>query len=326
MKLSLCDLAGAGTLSVIWNGKDPVHRRELVGDALDRRAVGADWPLNGLTMIGLTRLDDLQSCVESVVRDGVEGDLIEAGTWRGGATILMRATLDSIGADDRTVWLADSFQGFPDPEGEGTSADRKLHPLSGIDFLAARLDDVRAHFARFDLAQGVEFVPGFFEDTLPGLGDRRWSVVRLDGDTYDATRLALESLYPGLAAGGYLIVDDYGFIEACRRAVDDFRRDHGIVEAIEEVDWNGARWRKESDPTAASDGARPGDSDVRDGAAPAARGPAARIPTWREVELERERDGIQERLRAAEAEVERLRGSPVAGPADWVRRKVAGRG
>ena len=56
---------------------------------------------------------------------------------------------------------------------------------------------MRGHFARFGLEQGVEFVEGFFDETLPTLRGRRWSVVRLDGDTYEATWVGLESLYPG---------------------------------------------------------------------------------------------------------------------------------
>ena len=118
-------------------------------------------------MAGLRRLDDLQACVEAIVRDGVEGDLIEAGTWRGGASILMRATLDALGADDRTVWVADSFQGFPAADAGDARADR----------LPRRpIEEVRANFARLGYEQGVRFVAGFFEDTLPGLagGAGRW--------------------------------------------------------------------------------------------------------------------------------------------------------
>ena len=102
-----------------------------------------DWPLQGLTMVGLGRLDDLQACVESVIADGVEGDLIEAGAWRGGASILMRATLDAAG-DERTVWVADSFAGFP----EADAPDDGSLDLRDFDFLAAPLEDVRASFAR----------------------------------------------------------------------------------------------------------------------------------------------------------------------------------
>src|SRR5881628_4098632 len=98
LKLCLCDLAGGRTISVGRMQDGTVISRELVGDEVRLRAAGMDWPLQGMTMIGLNRLDDLESCVEAVVRDGVEGDLIEAGAWRGGASILIRATLDSLGA------------------------------------------------------------------------------------------------------------------------------------------------------------------------------------------------------------------------------------
>src|SRR5215207_3595973 len=141
LKLCLCDLAGARTLSVSRTGDTrrpdvPVFARELEPEELRLRVMGADWPFSGLTMVGLERLDDLQACVESVIADGIEGDVIEAGTWRGGAAILARATLDSLGADARTVVLADSFQGLPAPD-EGTFPEDVNLDLSRVDFLSA---------------------------------------------------------------------------------------------------------------------------------------------------------------------------------------------
>ena len=252
LKLSLVDLAGARTLSVsrAGDGRAPgsqVFSRELTGEELALRIRGADWPFSGLSMIGLPRLDDLQRCVESVVADDISGDLIEAGAWRGGASILMRATLDSLGEVGRSVCVADSFQGLPTPDADTFPEDRDLD-LSQVDFLAVPLEEVKEYFARLGCERGVEFVPGFFADTLPTLGDRRWSVVRLDGDTYESTWLALESLYPGLSSGGYLIVDDYQLIDECRDAVDGFRREYGITEPIEKIDWNAIRWRRTSTP------------------------------------------------------------------------------
>jgi hypothetical protein len=299
LKLTLCDLAGARTESVGRTDDRRVFARELTGEQLQLRIAGMDWPLSGLTMVGLDRLDDLQTCVESVVGDGVYGDLIEAGAWRGGASILMRATLDSVGDDERTVWVADSFQGFPAPD-EGFPEDRELD-LSAFGFLSARLEDVQSYFARFGLERGVEFVPGFFEETLPPLRDRRWSIVRLDGDTYESTWLALESLYPGLSAGGYLIVDDYPLIEECKRAVDDFRSEHGIREPLQSVGRIGVRWRLESAPEIAARPARPGVR--RQGSARAGeRQPEERVPTARELELERELATLRERANPTKPE------------------------
>jgi hypothetical protein len=284
--------------------------RELDGEQLRFRTAGMDWPLHGLTMVGLARLDDLQRCVESVVGDHVEGDLIEAGTWRGGASILMRATLDSLGAGDRTLWVADSFQGFPQADpGNGDGYDLDVD-LAAVDFLAVPLDEVKESFARFGLGNGVSFLPGFFQDTLPAVSGRRWSIARLDGDTYEATRFSLQMLYPGLSVGGYLIVDDYLQIDPCREAVDDFRREHGISEPIEEVDWSCARWRRESDagpgppagPGAASGSAAPAPPPLR----AVQRKPPSRVPAIEEVELRHELSELRGRLAAAEAEVQRL--------------------
>jgi O-methyltransferase len=290
LKLSLCDLAGASTASVGRMQGGIVASRELTGDQLRLRAAGMDWPLQGLTMVGLRRLDDLQACVESVVRDGVPGDLIEAGAWRGGASMLMRATLDSLG-EERTVLVADSFQGFP----AGAEAD-----LAGFDFLAVPLDEVRESFARLGLDRGVEFLPGFFEQTLTGLADRTWALVRIDADTYEPTRAALDALYPNLSPGGYVVLDDYGSFEGSRRAVDEFRAEHGIAEPIERIDFTGARWQREdASPIAPRAAAAPAPPAPR----PVERTGDRHIPTASELELARERDALRERLAAAEAQI-----------------------
>src|SRR4051794_11050120 len=96
LKLALCDLVAPETETVEMTESGAV-RRVLSGGELERRIAGKEWPLQGLSMCGYPRLADLQRCVETVVADGVEGDLIEAGVWRGGASILARATLDTLG-------------------------------------------------------------------------------------------------------------------------------------------------------------------------------------------------------------------------------------
>jgi hypothetical protein len=299
LKLCLCDLTSTTTVSVGPTTEGAVVAREMSGEQMRVRAVGLDWPLQGMTMSGLRRLDDLQACVDSVVHDGVDGDFIEAGAWRGGATILMRAALDSRGERDRTVWVADSFEGFPDQDTRNGDPAGVNAKLKAFDFLAVPLQEVKDNFARFGLEEGVRFVTGFFEDTLPELAGRRWGLVRLDGDSYEATHVALESLYPGLSPGGYLIVDDYGAVEECRRAVDEFRREHGIGEPLDAVDWTCVRWRRGSD--------KPGDGlravpppALEPGEVPVGRSSTLSVPTVREVELAREVEHLRARLRRLE--------------------------
>jgi len=322
LKLCLADLGGTTTTSVARTIRGEVMSWELADEHLRFRAAGLDWPLHGLTMVGLARLDDLQQCVETVVRDGVEGDLIEAGTWRGGASMLMRATLNSLGQQERMLWVADSFQGFPAVDHDLQSGYDLDADLAGCDFLAVPVDEVKANFARFGLDENVTFVPGFFQDTLPTLPPRRWAIARLDGDSYDATKLSLEVLYPNLAAGGYLVVDDYLALGPCKQAVDDFREENGITEPIERIDWSAARWRRASEPDALPTAdAQPSATSAPRATAgvtrAVAREPRQRVPAVEEMALAQEVAELQARLESAEREIEALRSHPLRAARAW---------
>lgn len=209
---------------------------------------GHDWPQNGETMIGHLRLDNVQQCVTSVLADEVPGDFIEAGVWRGGAAILMRAVLAVRGVTDRSVWLADSFEGLPAPNIELYPQDAGLD-LSDVPVLCVGVEEVKANFARYGLLDDqVRFLPGWFKDTLPNAPVRQLAVVRLDGDLYESTMDAMTALYPKLSVGGYLIVDDYnapGWDRACGQAIRDYREANGITEPLREIDWSGVYWRRE---------------------------------------------------------------------------------
>jgi O-methyltransferase len=144
------------------------------------------------------------------------------------------------------VWLADSFAGLPKPLPEKYPADAGLD-YTGHSQLAVSAAEVRANFARYGLLDDqVIFLCGLFKDTLPSASIGQIAVMRLDGDLYESTMDALEALYPKLSVGGYCIVDDYGALKACRRAVDDYRRRQGITEEILTVgDWTGAYWQRQ---------------------------------------------------------------------------------
>src|SRR4051812_29764219 len=208
LKRSLLDLVNARTYAM-KRGPDGLEPAEVDEQDLEMRLIGKDWPVNGTTMIGMKRLDNLQHCISEVIESGVPGDLIETGVWRGGASIFMRGMLRAHGVTDRAVWVADSFRGIPPPNADEYPPDEgnRMHMR---DFLAVSLADVQANFERFGLLDDqVRFLEGWFRDTLPTVRDRRWAVVRLDGDLYESTINGLENLYPGLSPGGYLIVDDY---------------------------------------------------------------------------------------------------------------------
>jgi O-methyltransferase len=210
----------------------------------ENRVEGRIWPIVAHTMIGLKRLANLQFCIEEVITNGVPGDLIETGVWRGGATIFMRAVLKAYGVSDRCVWVADSFRGLPPPD-EAKYPHDTGDTLYEAKELAVSLEEVKANFERYGLLDDqVRFLKGWFRDTLAAAPIERLAVLRLDGDMYESTMDALVNLYPKLSDKGYIIVDDYGCIPACRQAVQDYRSANGIVEKIREIDWTGIFWQK----------------------------------------------------------------------------------
>jgi Macrocin-O-methyltransferase (TylF) len=215
------------------------------------RGGSIDWGLFCYTMIGLRRLNNIQECVEDVLRNRVEGDFIETGVWRGGATIFMRAILKAHGVTDRTVWVADSFEGLPaldmksavyadDAMDVSTMNDGGTMQLG----LAVSLERVKANFERFDLLDDqVRFLKGWFCDTLPTAPIQKLAILRLDGDMYASTMDALNALYGKVSKGGYVIVDDYNCWPHCKKAVDDFRSTHGISAEIITIDEYGVYWK-----------------------------------------------------------------------------------
>lgn len=209
------------------------------------RDLGRDWPSRAESMIGLARMNNLQECIATIIEDDIPGDFIETGVWRGGACIFMRANLAAWADTDRKVWVADSFEGLPKPDPARFPADKgdELFKLGG---LAVGVDQVKHNFRRYGLLDDqVEFLVGWFKDTLPVAPLDQLALIRLDGDMYESTIQAIEVLYPKLSPGGFCIIDDFGsHVSQAQQAVHDYRKEHGITEEIIDIDGTGAFWRK----------------------------------------------------------------------------------
>jgi O-methyltransferase len=208
----------------------------------EERRDGSIWPYYADTMMGLTRLNHLQQCIEMVLRENVPGDFIETGVWRGGGCIFMRGVLAAYDITDRKVFVADSFRGFPPIELRQDAGDE---PERFHSYIAVSEAKVRENFRRYGLLDDqVVFLSGFFSETLPNAPIQQLAILRLDGDMYGSTMEALTALYPKLAPGGFCIVDDYGALDICKRAVTDYRATQGITTDIQTIDWTGVYWRK----------------------------------------------------------------------------------
>ncbi len=196
---------------------------------------------NAETLIGIKRLECIENCVKEIVKNDIEGDLLEAGVWRGGATIFMRGLLDVLGDTKRKIIASDSYEGCPPPTRQEDMKDNYYQ----FKLLDVGLDDVKNNFIKYDLLDDrIVFLKGWFKDTLPNGPFNKLSLIRVDGDMYESTMDALVNTYDKLSKGGFLLVDDYGGIEAARKAVDDFRRERKITDPIIKVDWTGIYWQK----------------------------------------------------------------------------------
>jgi O-methyltransferase len=197
------------------------------------REDGGDWPApgQGFTMIGDRRLAHLRELIERAVEDGIPGDFIECGVWRGGACIYARAVLKDLGSR-RTVWVADSFQGCP--EGDEHHGFREL---------AVPQSEVEENFRKFRLLDDkVKFISGFFADSLPGPVEQL-AVLRVDCDMLTSTLTVMERMYPLLSPGGFVILDDYKALGTARDAVNHYRQVHAIRDCIV-LDQATAFWQK----------------------------------------------------------------------------------
>lgn len=224
--------------------KNLVLLKEMNFSRVQREEGSVPCPGYADTMIGIKRLDNLQYCIETAIREEIQGDLIETGVWRGGACIFMRAVLSAHGIRDRKVYVADSFQGLPKPDTE-RYPDDKGDEMYTMKYFSVSESDVAKNFKRYDLLDDqVVFLKGWFKDTLPVAPIDKLAVMRLDGDMYSSTMDALTNLYPKLSEGGFCIIDDYGALNPCKKAVDDFRAKNGIDSELKEIDWTGRFWRK----------------------------------------------------------------------------------
>jgi O-methyltransferase len=202
--------------------KFPVDYDEAARDVI--RAV-RPW-----TMTSPEKLNALVYAVRYVVRHKIPGDIVECGVWRGGSMLAIAKTLIENGDTGRDLHLYDTFEGMSEP----TEHDKRHDGKPAADMLAASdktagvwayasFEDVQATMAESAYpAERIHYYKGKVEDTIPGDIPEQISILRLDTDWYESTRHELEHLWPRLVPGGVLLLDDYGWWDGAKRAVDEW--------------------------------------------------------------------------------------------------------
>lgn len=207
-------------------------------------AVVSPW-----TMVGKRSLKHIYEYVLHVNEMGVEGDIVELGVWKGGATMVMLlAQLKS--SHVRDFWLFDTFQGLPPPTKEDDKRSKLIYKqvLAGTAYSRQRsglVSDGKWNYGPksivknvirstgYDLSK-VHLIEGKVEETLPKVNlPKKIAILRLDTDWYMSTKIELELLWDRLVPGGLLYIDDYCTWGGARKATDEFFAKRGLLETLE---------------------------------------------------------------------------------------------
>jgi O-methyltransferase len=202
------------------------------------------------TMTSIERMYALWSATRYIVDNGLPGDFVECGVWRGGSVMLMAATLLKLGDTTRKLWLYDTFEGMTAPTADDVqamsgrtaaeilrehqrSADGPFWGIAPRDVVEGNLRRTNYPFERFHL------IAGDVTATLPQSAPEQIALLRLDTDWYTSTRHELEHLYPRLVRGGVLIIDDYGYWRGARKATDEFVATLEPRPLLQRIDYTG---------------------------------------------------------------------------------------
>lgn len=196
------------------------------------------------------RISGLINAVKYLSRNRIEGDFVECGVWRGGSMMAAMLALLQLGDTSRHFYLYDTYEGMTPPTDKDVTSENDhamdLLAASAADkeghsyWCVAGLDDVQRNiFSTGYPKDKIHFVKGRVEDTLPASMPEKIALLRLDTDWYESTYHELTHLYPLLCPNGVMILDDYGFWQGCRKAVDEYFARQTFVPFLAKLDFSG---------------------------------------------------------------------------------------
>jgi hypothetical protein len=198
------------------------------------------------TLTSHERVLALRNAVRYIVKADIPGAIVECGVWRGGSMLAIARTLVELGVIDRDLYLFDTFETMP-PPGEhdvdvwgGKAADTFEQALASPGYAYIPEDEIRTMMLSTGYPEArLHFVKGMVEDTLPDAAPPSIALCRLDTDWYESTAHELRHLYPRLSPGAVLLIDDYGHLMGCKRAVDEYIEEHDLAVLLHRIDFTG---------------------------------------------------------------------------------------
>ena len=182
-----------------------------------------------------------------IMKNKLDGDIVECGVWKGGSCMLMAYTLMNNNIYSKNIWLYDTFEGLPQPSSDKDDIkaknywndinSRKIDKGSRggtiinneVKWNYAPLDNVRNNMNSTNYPiKYIKYVKGKVEDTLNINTNipKKISILRLDTDWYDSTKKELDILYPLVVSGGLIQIDDYCTWKGSKTATDEWLKTH----------------------------------------------------------------------------------------------------
>jgi len=193
--------------------------------------------INKCLQYSMTNFERMWSLIQSfhhVRQESLVGDFVECGVWKGGNIILLKKLIEKFNFK-KNIYGFDTFEGMVEPSFYDVNYNNKSakkmfdeHKKKDIGFDMCSLDDVKRNIKKNTKTDNIFLIKGKVENTLKNKKKlpKKISILRLDTDFYESTKIELEILFPRLVKGGVLIVDDYGFWKGAKKAVDEYFCDY----------------------------------------------------------------------------------------------------
>ncbi|MES2691490.1 MAG: TylF/MycF/NovP-related O-methyltransferase [Bacteroidota bacterium] len=204
-----------------------------------------------LSLIEKPFFDQIKAVVQQIATDKVEGDVVIAGVFKGGAALYLKALFEEAGMYKKW-WLLDSFDGFNEPTLKRHEDINSLQRISNQVIRQKQPDaeEIYQLFKNNGLENNLEIVAGFFEDTFSKIDCGKICLLHIDVDFYEPTLLCLDKFYGSVEPNGWAVVDDYyAAVFKCRDAVDQYREQYHISEEMIKLGNYPAAWKKQAMPT-----------------------------------------------------------------------------
>ena len=191
------------------------------------------------TMTNEERLVTLLRACKYVIDNDIDGSFVECGVWKGGSSLLIANFLSNHNANERKLYMYDTFEGMSEPTENDVQYDGQFagDMLKRGEVICYSSFDEVAKTMHNSAFTNYEMIKGKVEDTIPGTLPQKIALLRLDTDWYESTKHELEHLFPLVEKGGIVIIDDYGWWEGAKKAVDEYILKNNIKIFLSRVDY-----------------------------------------------------------------------------------------